>query len=186
MKFTEQDLLKYLAYVLLTLYSVLLVNNLSHHELKYFENIYIRLGLIVVIVLSAQWDPIVCLLLAIAFLVTHQRLQELKKEQTNKKIENIQIKEDKKLEKLKEFNNKLKEQNSQLNTIVNNKIVDMNQSFNIDNTSENKDLTQEEIDEKYNYINKNSVYNAFVDVDVMKNNYFEAEKSFDNMVPNLV
>lgn len=182
MKFTEQDLLKYLAYVLLTLYSVLFVNTLGQPEIKHFENIYVRLALIIVVVLSAQWDPIVCLLLAIAFLVTHQRLQELKKEQTNTKIENIQIKEDKKLEKLKELNKKLKMKNSQLNTIVNNKIVDMNQSFNIDNTSENKDLTQEEIDEKYNYMNKKTVYNAIADI----NNYFEIEDSFDKMSNNSV
>lgn len=182
MKFTEKDLLKYLAYVLLTLYSVFFVNTLGQQEIKNFENIYVRLGLIIVIVLSAQWEPIICLLLAIAFLVTHQRLQELKKEQTNNKIENIQIKEDKKLEKLKELNKKLKNKNSQLNTIVNNKIIDMNQSFNIDNTSENKNLTQDEIDEKYNYMNKETVFNAFVDV----NNFFQIEDSFDKLSNNIV
>tara|TARA_E500000178_G_scaffold268232_1_gene265840 strand:+ start:6825 stop:7364 length:540 start_codon:yes stop_codon:yes gene_type:complete len=179
MKFTEQDLLKYLAYVLLTLYSLFFVNTL---DVTHFENIYVRLGLIIVVVLSAQWDPVVCLLMAIGFLVTHQRLQELKKKQTNTKIELIQIKEDKKLENLKELNKKLKEKNSQLNTIVNNKIVDMNQSFNIKNTSDDKELTQDEIDEKYNYMTKETVYNAVVDV----NNYFEVEDSFDKISNNMV
>ena len=179
MKFTEQDLLKYLVYVLLTLYSIFFVNTM---DVTQFENIYVRLGLIIVIVLSAQWDPVVCLLMAIAFLVTHQKLQELKKKQTNNKIEVIQYQEDKKLEKLKELNKKLKKKNSQLNTIVNNKIVDMNQSFNIENTSDNKDLTQDEIDEKFNYMTKETVYNAVADV----NNYFEVEDSFDKISNNMV
>ena len=100
-KLNLDEVLKYLMYLVLTFYSVVCVHYLTEDQLKKFENVYVRLALIVIIVLSASWEPIVCLLLAIAFLMTHQKLQEMKKKQTNKKIDTMQETKNNKFNDLK-------------------------------------------------------------------------------------
>ena len=178
-KVSLDNVLKYAMYVVLVFYSVFGVKMLNNTHLENFSNIHLRLALIVLLVLSATWDPIICLLLAIAFLMTHQRLQESKKEITNNNVNKLQESSNKKLEKLKKKNNELKANNKHLNIIVNEKLKNINEPFVIENTSELKGKTQEEIDTKFNYMSKKEVYNAVDD-------FFDVEKSFEKLSGNLL
>ena len=103
------NVLKYAMHVVLVFYSIIGVRMLNKTHLENFSNIHLRLALIVLLVLSATWGPrIVCLLLAIAFLMTHQRLQNLKKETTNNNVSELQESSNKKLEKLKKEKRRIK------------------------------------------------------------------------------
>ena len=173
------NVLKYAMYAILVFYSILGVRMLNKTQLENFSNIYLRLAIILLLVLSATWDPIVCLLMAIAFLMTHQRLQELKKEATNNSVNKLQESSNNKLDKLKKKNAELKANNKHLNIIVNEKLKNINEPFVIENTSELKDKTQDEVDTKFNYMSKNQVYNAVDD-------FFDMEKSFEKISGNLL
>jgi len=173
------NVLKIALYVFLVFYSILGVRMLNKTHLENFSNIYLRLTIIVLLVLSATWDPVVCLLMAIAFLMTHQRLQELKKEIVNENVNKLQESSNNKLNKLKKKNAELKANNQHLNIIVNEKLKNINEPFIIENTSELKDKTQEEVDTKFNYMSKNQVYNAVDD-------FFDMEKSFEKISGNLL
>jgi hypothetical protein len=173
------NVLKYAMYAILVFYSILGVRMLNKTHLENFSNIYLRLAIILLLVLSATWDPIVCLLMAIAFLMTHQRLQELKKEITNNSVNKLQESSNNKLDKMKKKNAELKANNKHLNIIVNEKLKNINEPFVIENTSELKDKTQEEVDTKFNYMSKNQVYNAVDD-------FFDMEKSFEKISGNLL
>ena len=167
------DVLKYLIYLVLTFYSVVCVHYLTEAQLKQFENVYVRLALIVVIVLSASWEPIVCLLLAIAFLMTHQKLQEMKKKQTNKKIDNLQETKNNKF-------NELKKNNKQLNEMINNVNVEkIVEPMKMKNTSPLKNKSQDEIDTHFNYLSKNNITD-------IASNFFNIEDSFDKLSGNLI
>ena len=175
--------LRYTMYVLLIVYSLWGVNQLTKAQLSNFENIYFRLALIILLVLSASVDPIICLLLAISFLMTHQRLQELKKVQTNNKVDELQEKQNNKIKKLREMNKELKANNNHLSVIVNEKLKNINEPFHIENTTPiSKDISQDEIDEKFNYMHKKEVVDAIGSV----NHFFDAEKSFEKISSNLV
>lgn len=183
MKKVSLDLvLKVAMYIVLGIYSLWGVNLLQSHQLKNFENIYLRMGLIVLLVLSASYDPIICLLLAIAFLMTHQRLQDLKKKQTDNKVDELQNKQNDKIQKLRTMNKELKENNKHLSVIVEEKLKNINEPFNIDNTSPLKEMSQDEIDEKFNYMDKKEVTDAMDAV----NHFFKAENSFEKISGNLI
>jgi hypothetical protein len=117
--------------------------------------------------------------MAIAFLMTHQRLQELKKEIVNENVNKLQESSNNKLNKLKKKNAELKANNQHLNIIVNETLKNINEPFIIENTSELKDKTQDEIDTDFNYMSKNQVYNAVDD-------FFDMEKSFEKISGNLL
>jgi hypothetical protein len=174
--------LKVTMYAILVAYSFWGVKMLSEAQLYNFENIYFRLTIISLLVLSASYDPVVCLLLAIAFLMTHERLQEVKKMQTNNKVNDLQEQQNNKIRMLKKMNNELKENNNHLNMIVSEKLNNINQPFQVENTSELKELSQDNIDSIYNYMDKSQVVDAVTDV----NTFFEAEKSFDRIGSNYV
>lgn len=165
--------LKYLMYLVLTFYSVVGVHYLTESQLKQFENVYMRLVLIVVILLAASWDPIVCLLMAIAFLMTHQKLQEMKKNQTNKKIDTLQETKNNKV-------NRLKKNNKQLNDMINNVNVEkIVEPMKMKNTSPLKNKSQDEIDTQFNYLSRNNITD-------IASNFFNIEDSFDKLSGNLI
>ena len=67
-------------FVLLSLSAVLIIPRLTKEHLKMFDNMYLRLSLMVLISLLALVEPVLSLLLAINFVVAVQRLHDLKKQ----------------------------------------------------------------------------------------------------------
>ena len=63
------------------------------------------------------------------------------------------------------------------------KLKNINEPFHIENTTPiSKDISQDEIDEKFNYMHKKEVVDAIGSV----NHFFDAEKSFEKISSNLV
>lgn len=172
--FEELILMYSLVFILLS-YSLLVVPMLDYDTLKNFELLYVRLLMIVILVSSAYYDPIVALSAAIAFLMTHHRLQELKKEQVNNTIQKVQKKSNDIKRKINKNTEKLNKNSGNLN-IVNSSgdVVSLKEQFSI------SDEGRPEIrDEDFNYINKQDVMNA-------ANYFFDTEKMFEKMSSNFV
>ena len=74
-----EDVIKQIIITCLILYCILGIHKLNDDMIKNFDNIYVRLVLIALIILTALYEPIICLLLAISFVLTHQHIQNLKK-----------------------------------------------------------------------------------------------------------
>lgn len=84
-------------FVLLSLSAVLIIPRLTKDHLKMFDNMYLRLSLMVLISLLALVEPVLSLLLAINFVVAVQRLHDLKKQsllKVNNKNNSVEETED--------------------------------------------------------------------------------------------
>lgn len=75
----NNDIVSNIIVVLLIAYSILIAPNMSYNVALIFDNFLIRLFLMVVIVVMCLYDPIKALLMAIAFVISIQRLYKLKK-----------------------------------------------------------------------------------------------------------
>ena len=179
------DLVKLLIVCLLILYSILGVPNLNSNMLRNFDTIYVRIILICLIIITAVYDPIICLLLAICFVLTHHKLQELKKQETNNMIENIQntlrnnetnyseeynTNEEPNLN-LNEINNEL------LNEEPNNELMNENQNLNLNENS--NELLNEEPNNDISHINKNDKNNGLGYVLLPSNNNLNNQDLID-------
>jgi len=114
------------------------IPNLTAEMLNKFDNIMVRILIIGLVVLSALYDPIICLLLAVGFILTHNQLQEVKNNQSNSAIRNLQM----------EVNNKVAA--TEMNELVvssidDNKLMPMMEENNAENDAEN-DLNSVEND----------------------------------------
>jgi len=114
------------------------IPNLTAEMLNKFDNIMVRILIIGLVVLSALYDPIICLLLAVGFILTHNQLQEVKNNQSNSAIRNLQM----------EANNKVAA--TEMNELVvssidDNKLMPMMEENNAENDAEN-DLNSVEND----------------------------------------
>jgi len=74
------------------------IPNLTAEMLNKFDNIMVRILIIGLVVLSALYDPVICLLLAVGFILTHNQLQEVKNNQSDNAIRNLQIEANNKVE----------------------------------------------------------------------------------------
>ena len=106
------------------------IPNLTAEMLNKFDNIMVRILIIGLVVLSALYDPIICLLLAVGFILTHNQLQEVKNNQSNSAIRNLQM----------EANNKVAA--TEMNELVvssidDNKLMPMMEENNAENDAEN-------------------------------------------------
>ena len=91
MKKAEQEMIvKGIIIVGLILYILLGIPNLTGKMLHNFDNIMVRFVIICLVVLSALYDPIICLLLAVGFILTHNQLQEVKNKESTLVIRNLQ------------------------------------------------------------------------------------------------
>ena len=75
----NNDIVSNIIVVLLIAYSILIAPNMSYKVASIFDNFLIRLALMAVIVVMCLYDPIKALLMAIAFVISIQRLYKLKK-----------------------------------------------------------------------------------------------------------
>jgi NhaP-type Na+/H+ and K+/H+ antiporter len=91
MKKAEQEMMvKGVIIAGLILYILLGIPNLTAKMLHNFDNIMVRVVIICLVVLSALYDPIICLLLAVGFILTHNQLQEVKNKESTRVIRNLQ------------------------------------------------------------------------------------------------
>ena len=63
--------------VLLIIYNVIIIPKLNETELEWFKNIYIRNIIIMGIVISGYYTPLLSLILSISFVLTHDRLNKI-------------------------------------------------------------------------------------------------------------
>ena len=141
------------------------IPNLTAEMLNKFDNIMVRILIIGLVVLSALYDPIICLLLAVGFILTHNQLQEVKNNQSNSAIRNLQM----------EVNNKVAA--TEMNELVvssidDNKLMPMMEEMADNNLSEMAENNLSEMAEN----NLNSV----------ENELDSAENSMDMPEPQLM
>ena len=131
--------------------------------------------MIIIIVSSAYYDPIISLSAAIAFLMTHHRLQELKKENVDKKIMKVQKKSNDNKKKINNNTKILNDNSGSLNIIDSEgDIISLKEQF-----SPQQEGRPEVRDEDFNYINKNDIVEA-------ASYFFDTEKMFEKMSTNYV
>jgi hypothetical protein len=146
------------------------IPNLTAEMLNKFDNIMVRILIIGLVVLSALYDPIICLLLAVGFILTHNQLQEVKNNQSNSAIRNLQI----------EANNKVvaTEMNELVvSSIDDNKLMPMMEENNAENNLNSAENDLAEMAEN----NLNSVENNLVSVE---NDLASAENELDSAAEN--
>ena len=76
--------LKNLLTVLLIFYIVYFIPKLKRDIVLKFDNIVVRLINIIIILIVGLDDPVISLLLSVCFVMTHNRLQKLNKNDNNK------------------------------------------------------------------------------------------------------
>lgn len=75
----NNDIVSNIIIVLLIAYSILIAPSMSYEVASIFDNFLARISLMAVIVVMCLYDPIKALLMAIAFVISIQRLYKLKK-----------------------------------------------------------------------------------------------------------
>ena len=143
---------------LLIVYSIFIVPRLSIGVLSIFDNLLFRLFMIVVIVLVCLHDPIISLLMAIAFVVSIQRLSKVKQGSSD-------VQEDTSGEN----------SNNSLDNAVN-ELNNMNNINNVDNSMNNENLNN--VIDHTNSIDRagSGMYNGtgmLAPIDVYKNNFVD-------------
>tara|TARA_B110000114_G_C14871343_1_gene308961 strand:- start:417 stop:656 length:240 start_codon:yes stop_codon:yes gene_type:complete len=63
--------------ILLIIYNVIIIPKLNETEIEWFKNIYIRNIIIMFIVVSGYYIPLLALILSISFVLTHDRLNKI-------------------------------------------------------------------------------------------------------------
>lgn len=165
---SQQELVIYSLVAALLFYSLIGVDMLRKETLEHFENTTVRAVLLVVIVGSAYIDPMLTLILAISFLMTHQKLQEHKRKETDNVVDKIQKK---KKENYKSF---------AMNEFDNVSGVKENAEEHVAADHEDtNEFTVQPDDAKFNYMSKELVHNA-------AESFFDIENSFETMGSNLV
>jgi len=143
------------------------IPNLTAEMLNKFDNIMVRILIIGLVVLSALYDPIICLLLAVGFILTHNQLQEVKNNQSNSAIRNLQM----------EANNKVAA--TEMNELVvssidDNKLMPMMEENNAENDAEN-DLAE---------MAENDLASAENNLVSVENDLASAENELDSAAEN--
>ena len=63
--------------ILLIIYIIIIIPKLNETEIEWFKNIYIRNIIIMFIVVSGYYIPLLALILSISFVLTHDRLNKI-------------------------------------------------------------------------------------------------------------
>jgi len=154
------------------------IPNLTAEMLNKFDNIMVRILIIGLVVLSALYDPIICLLLAVGFILTHNQLQEVKNNQSNSAIRNLQM----------EANNKVAA--TEMNELVvssidDNKLMPMMEEMADNNLSEMAENNLSEMAEN-NLAENNLSEMAENNLNSVENELDSAENSMDMPEPQLM
>lgn len=152
-------------YLVLIVLAVFVIPSLSYSSLSLLNNLGIRLVSILVIAFVCLHDPITALLLAICLVLSIQRLQRLKSDNSdntliNSNLNNVISEED-------NLNNALN--NNNINALLNNNNLNTGMNMNVENNLNtnmniNNDISNElDVEVKHNMVNAVNIGNLLED-----------------------
>lgn len=177
----ENDIIKFIIVSLIVIYCVFGIPSLNESVLINFSKLHVRIFIILVILVSAMYDPVICLMLSIAFILTHQKVQSFKNTLVNNKI----LLKNQNTFNQSELTNEIDNIISNRDDILNNskKLIEENNNLKIENTNleNDKRILQLNIQKQVNNKNKNTNNDSNNPVLLADTKCFNNQDVIDNM-----